>query len=212
MDIDFWHQRWEKNEIAFHESKAHPILVTYFKELKLVEGSRVFLPLCGKTLDIAWLLSKGYRVAGAELSKIAIEQLFTGLELEPKISKIGNISHYTATNIDIFVGNIFDLSHEILGRVDVIYDRAALVALPQEMRSRYAKHLLEITDKANQLMIAFEYDQSLMDGPPFSVNSDEVNRHYKDAYNIKLLESTSIPGGLKGKCAATENAWLLKKD
>jgi thiopurine S-methyltransferase len=212
MDIDFWHQRWEKNEIAFHESKAHPILVTYFKELKLVEGSRVFLPLCGKTLDIAWLLSKGYRVAGAELSKIAIEHLFIGLELEPKISKIGNISHYTATNIDIFVGNIFDLSHEILGRVDVIYDRAALVALPQEMRSRYAKHLLEITDKANQLMIAFEYDQSLMDGPPFSVNSDEVNRHYKDAYNIKLLESTSIPGGLKGKCAATENAWLLKKD
>jgi thiopurine S-methyltransferase len=212
MDIDFWHQRWEKNEIAFHESKAHPILVTYFKELKLVEGSRVFLPLCGKTLDIAWLLSKGYRVAGAELSKIAIEHLFIGLELEPKISKIGNISHYTATNIDIFVGNIFDLSHEILGHVDVIYDRAALVALPQEMRSRYAKHLLEITDKANQLMIAFEYDQSLMDGPPFSVNSDEVNRHYKDAYNIKLLESTSIPGGLKGKCAATENAWLLKKD
>jgi thiopurine S-methyltransferase len=212
MDIDFWHQRWEKNEIAFHESKAHPILVTYFKELKLVEGSRVFLPLCGKTLDIAWLLSKDYRVAGAELSKIAIEQLFIGLELEPKISKIGNILHYTATNIDIFVGNIFDLSHEILGRVDVIYDRAALVALPQEMRNRYAKHLLEITDKANQLMIAFEYDQSLMDGPPFSVNSDEVNRHYKDAYNIKLLESTSIPGGLKGKCAATENAWLLKKD
>jgi thiopurine S-methyltransferase len=212
MDIDFWHQRWEKNEIAFHESRPHPILVAYFKELKLVEGSRVFLPLCGKTLDIAWLLSKGYRVAGAELSKLAIEQLFTGLGLEPKISKFGNVSRYSATNIDIFVGDIFDLSNEVLDRVDAIYDRAALVALPKAMRNRYAKHLLEITNTAEQLMISFEYDQSRMDGPPFSVNSDEVNRHYKDAYNLKLLESISIPGGLKGVCAATENVWLIKKD
>ncbi len=212
MNIDFWHQKWEKNEIAFHESKPHPVLVTYFKELKLVEDSRVFLPLCGKTLDIAWLLSKGYSVAGAELSKLPIEHLFIGLGLEPKISKFGNVSRYSATNIDIFVGDIFDLSNEVLGRVDAIYDRAALVALPKEMRNRYAKHLLEITDTAEQLMISLEYDQSLMDGPPFSVNSDEVNQHYKDAYNLKLLESISIPGGLKGICAATENVWLLKKD
>jgi thiopurine S-methyltransferase len=136
MDIDFWHQKWEKNEIAFHESKPNPVLVTYFKELKLVEDSRVFLPLCGKTLDIAWLLSKGYRVAGAELSKLAIEHLFIGLGLEPKISKFGNVSRYSATNIDIFVGDIFDLSHEVLGRVDAIYDRAALIALPKERRNR----------------------------------------------------------------------------
>jgi thiopurine S-methyltransferase len=212
MDTDFWHQRWEKNEIAFHASKPHPVLVAYFKELKLVESSRVFLPLCGKTLDIAWLLSKGYRVAGAELSKLAIEQLYIGLGLEPKISKLGNISRYSATNIDIFVGDIFDLSSEVLGHVDAIYDRAALVALPKEMRNRYAKHLLEITDTAEQLMISFGYDQSLMDGPPFSVNSDEVSHHYQDAYNLKLLESISIPGGLKGICAATENVWLLKKE
>jgi thiopurine S-methyltransferase len=212
MDIDFWHQKWEKNEIAFHESKPHLLLVAYFKELELAKDSRVFLPLCGKTLDIAWLLSKGYRVAGAELSKLAIEHLFVELELEPEISKLGNVSRYSATNIDIFVGDIFEISNQVLGRVDAIYDRAALVALPKETRNRYARHLLEITDTAEQLMISFEYDQSLMDGPPFSVNSDEVNRHYKDAYKIKLLESISIPDGLKGICAATENVWLLKKD
>jgi thiopurine S-methyltransferase len=211
MDLDFWRQKWEKNEIAFHQSKPNPVLVKYFKELKLVEDSRVFLPLCGKTLDIGWLLSQGYRVAGAELSKLAIEHLFLGLGLEPEISKIGNVSRYSATNIDIFVGDIFDLSNEVLGRVDAIYDRAALIALPEEVRNRYAKHLLEITDTAEQLMISLEYDRSLMDGPPFSVDSDEVNRHYKDAYNLKLLGSRSIPGGLKGICAATENAWLLKK-
>ncbi len=210
MNVDFWNQKWVKNEIGFHESSPNPLLVAYFKELKLVENSRIFLPLCGKTLDIAWLLSKGYRVAGAELSKLAIEQLFEGLGVEPEITEHGNVSLYSAKNIDIFVGDIFDLSRELIGRVDAIYDRAALVALPEEMRKKYTKHLLEITGIAEQLLITFEYDPSLMGGPPFSLNSEEVNQHYKGAYALTLLESISVPGGLKGICAATEHIWLLK--
>lgn len=212
MDIDFWKQMWEKNEIGFHESKPNPLLVANFKELTLVEGSHVFLPLCGKTLDIAWLLSKGYRVSGAELSKLAIEQLFIELGVEPNITKCGNSTHYSAKNIDMFVGDIFDLYSDVLGSVDAIYDRAALVALPEEMRKRYTKHILEITGAADQLLITFEYDQSLMDGPPFSLNSDKINKYYKDAYNLTLLESIPVSGGLKGICAATESIWLLQKD
>jgi thiopurine S-methyltransferase len=212
VEASFWHQRWEKNNIAFHESEANPLLVKYFKELSLVKGSRVFLPLCGKTLDIPWLLSDGYRVAGAELSKIAIEQLFTELGIEPKISRISAVDRYSAKNIDIFVGDIFDLSSKMLGRVDAIYDRAALVALPEVMRNRYAAHLTEITDKAPQLLICYEYDQSLMEGPPFSISNEEVNRHYIDNYDLTLMASTNVPGGLKGKCMAKENVWLLKSD
>ena len=79
MDPTFWHQRWEKNEIAFHEGKANALLVKHFHELTLAKGRRVFVPLCGKTLDISWLLSNGYHVAGAELSQVAIEQLFMEL-------------------------------------------------------------------------------------------------------------------------------------
>ncbi len=84
----------------------------------------MFLPLCGKTLDIGWLLSNGYRVAGSELSKIALEQLFTELGVEPKISKMSEVDHYSANNIDIFAGDIFHLSHKILGSVNATYDRA----------------------------------------------------------------------------------------
>ncbi len=83
MDASFWHQRWEKNEIAFHERQANPLLVKYFDKLSLAQGRRVFVPLCGKTLDIAWLLSRGYRVAEAELSQVAIGQLFQELGVEP---------------------------------------------------------------------------------------------------------------------------------
>lgn len=210
MDTDFWIRKWEKNEIVFHEGQPNALLVSYFKVLNLVEGSRVFLPLCGKTRDIAWLLSKGHKVVGAELSKLAVEQLFAELEVEPTITKLDEVTGYSAQNIDIFLGDVFALSCDMLGTVDAIYDRAALVALPPEMRTRYTKHMQEITDKARQLLITFEYDQSLMAGPPFSLTNDEINRHYESAYRITLLDGMPVPGKLKGICEAIESIRLLE--
>ncbi|NES20095.1 MAG: thiopurine S-methyltransferase [Symploca sp. SIO3E6] len=212
MDKNFWLQKWQNNNIGFHRSEANPVLVKYFPELSLGKGSRVFVPLCGKTLDIAWLLAQGYRVAGAELVEMAIEQLFVELGVEPKISEVGDLKHYSAENIDIFVGDIFALSGEMLGSVEAIYDRAALVALPEEIRHRYTAHLKEITDKAPQLLVTYEYDQNLMAGPPFSISNEELNQHYGDNYDLTLIVSTNVPGGFKGKCAATENVWLLQND
>lgn len=211
MDGSFWQRKWERSEIAFHKSEANPLLVRYFSDLSLPEGSRVFVPLCGKTLDIHWLLSHRYRVAGSELSKIAVAQLFSELGAEPNITAIGQVSRYGSANIDIFVGNIFSLSRSVLGHIDAIYDRAALVAFPEPMRERYAAHLIEITDRAPQLLISYVYDQRLLDGPPFSVSDEEVGRLYRESYDLKLLASVEVEGGLKGKCAAAENVWLLKK-
>lgn len=210
VDTSFWHHKWEKNDIAFHETTANPLLVKYFNALSLGKGNRVFLPLCGKTLDIHWLLSNEYRVGGVELSKIAIEQLFAELGLEPAISGVGELERYSANNIDIFVGDIFDLSGKMLGQVDAIYDRAALVALPEKLRNRYTAHLAEIADKAPQLLICYEYDQSLMKGPPFSISTPEVSRHYSEVYDLTLLASRNVPDGLKGIYAVKENVWLLK--
>ncbi len=210
MEANFWHQKWARGDIAFHENEANALLTGHFEKLNLVKGGRIFLPLCGKTRDFSWLLANGYRVVGAELSPLAISELFKEIGLEPEISSVGKLTRYSADNIDIFVGDIFDLTGEILGHVDAVYDRAALVALPEKTRDRYAKHLLNITAAAAQLLICIEYDQNLMDGPPFSVNADEVNRHYQDTYKVTLLATRPIPGGLKGKCPAFENLWLLK--
>lgn len=210
MDASFWHQKWKNNKIGFHQSEANPILVKYFNALSVVKGSRVFVPLCGKTLDIGWLLSNGYRVAGAELSQMAIEQLFTDLKLEPEISNAGNLKHYSAIDIDIFVGDFFDVSQTLLGPVDAIYDRAALVALPEELRRQYTAHLTGITDTARQLLVTYEYDQTLMDGPPFSISNAEVHQHYTDRYELTLLTNINLPEGLKGNHEANENVWLLQ--
>ena len=212
MDASFWHQKWADNNIAFHNSEVNPLLVKHFGTLFLKKGSRVFVPLCGKTLDIAWLLSQGYCVAGAELSKVAIDQLFAELGVIPDVAEHGEVTHYSATDIDIFVGDIFNLSADMLGAVDAVYDRAALVALPREMRDRYTTHLLDITNKAPQLLISFEYDQTLMAGPPHSIRHEEVHQHYEDSYALTLAESEEMPDGLKGKCPATKNVWLLQRN
>ena len=213
MTTDFWLNRWKNNDIGFHQSEANPLLVRYFSALSQAAGSRVFLPLCGKTRDIGWLLANSYRVAGAELSETAIEQLFAELEITPEISEAGALRHYRVPNIDIFVGDLFQLTGEMLGPVDVIYDRAALVALPEEMRRRYTTHLTDISANAPQLLIAFEYDQQLMDGPPFSVSSEEVRQHYGDRYEVTLLASNEVTGRLKERLKGeqvTENVWRLR--
>jgi thiopurine S-methyltransferase len=213
IDAKFWHERWEKNEIPFHERKPNPILVKHFARLGLKKGARVFVPLCGKTLDIHWLLSKGCRVAGAELSQIAVGQLFDELELRPTISKAksGAGLKYSAKNIDIFVGDIFEVTRARVGPIDAIYDRAALVALPETMRKRYGAHLMKISDCAPQLAVTYDYDQSALPGPPFSISNAELVKHYGRNYDLVLLNSEPLPGGLKGKCPAIENIWLLKQ-
>ena len=210
METSFWHQKWERGDIAFHEDEANPLLIKHFEKLNLAKGCRVFLPLCGKTRDFVWLLACGYRVVGAELSELAINELFKELGLEPEISKVGKLARYRAKDIDIIVGDIFDVSAACLGPISAIYDRAALVALPACMRAQYASHLMHITDAAPQLLISYEYNQLLMDGPPFSVTEDEVKQHYGAAYQLKSVESKNVAGGLKGKVASTETAWLLQ--
>jgi len=209
MDPNFWHSRWENDQIGFHTKQANPLLVDFFAKLSIDKGSRVFVPLCGKTLDMHWLLNQGYHVIGAELSKKAIDQLFDELGIKPKISTIDKLDHYSAEGIDIYVGDIFHLKGDMIGKIDAIYDRAALVALPLEMRKSYTNHLMKITNKAQQLLICFEYDQALMDGPPFSISEDEVKMHYEKYYSLQQLTKKTVEGGFRSGLPTTENVWLL---
>ncbi|GAB6140265.1 thiopurine S-methyltransferase [Methylosoma difficile] len=209
MEASFWHQKWARGEIAFHQSEANPLLVAHFQQLKLPQGRRVFLPLCGKTRDFAWLLANGYRVAGVELSDIAIKELFDGLGLTPTISPLGKLTRYSADAIDIFVGDIFELSADVLGEVSAIYDRAALVALPVGMRKLYTAHLMAISQCAPQLLVTYEYDQQQLEGPPFSISDNEVAEHYAATYLLEALERMAVVGGLR-EIAAKETVWLLQ--
>jgi thiopurine S-methyltransferase len=211
MEAEFWLNRWQTNQTGWHERAVNPLLITHFPSLHVPPGGRVFVPLCGKSLDLGWLLSQGYVVAGAELSELAITQLFTELGMEPTISEVGKHKHFRGEKIDIYVGDFFELFREVLGPIDAVYDRAALVALPEAMRERYTTHLKPLTSLASQLVIGYEYDQSVVPGPPFSVTPDELHRHYSSSYALTPLARLDVPGGLKGKCPATEHVWRLDR-
>ncbi len=210
MEKEFWKQLWVDNTIPFHKSEAHPFLVKHFDQLHLDKGARIFIPLCGKTLDIGWLMKGGFHVIGAELSPLAIDQLFDTLGITPTITKTAQYLHYQAELIDIFVGDLFDLSNKEMGKVDAVYDRGSLVALPQEMRIRYTKHLMQITDHAPQLLITYQYDQAEMDGPPFAISDQELNMHYAAHYHIQKCDARKAGRDLSDRpFDITEIIWML---
>lgn len=209
MQAEFWENCWKNDNIGFHEHEPNPIFVRNLSRLKLKLGDRVLIPLCGKTLDISWLLSQGYKVAGIELSEIAIQQLFDEMGLQPEITVLENIKRYRAENVDILVGDFFDVTQEAIGHIDAIFDRGSLVALPEDMRSQYAKHLQGITDNVPQLLVCFEYDQALMEGPPFSITPEELNRYYESNYNLQLIESSDTSSRLGVGFQCVEKVWLV---
>ncbi len=209
MNPEFWHEKWALRQIGFNQSKPNPFLVKHLNSLHLKSGDKVFVPLTGKTIDVAWLLSKGFEVVGVELSETAVKELFQELSVKPEISEANDFKVYSSDGLIVFVGDFFALTSVLLGKVDAIYDRAALVALPLEMRKEYAPHLMGITNNAQQLLIVFEYDQEVVSGPPFSITEEEIHQHYLENYTIQLLESVEMPGGLKGQVNAYENVWKL---
>lgn len=209
MKHEFWHDKWQSNNIGFHLSNPNPLLIKHIHSLNLQPQARIFIPLCGKSLDIHWLLEQGFHVTGIDLSPIAIEELISELKLEFTVSQVGDLTHYHHQNIDLYVGDFFELSLGHISKIDATYDRAALVALPEHMREAYTQHLVQLTQTAPQLLISFEYDQNLLAGPPFSVPEQEIRKYYASRYEIKQLASEYEK--LKGKVDAKENVWLLEK-
>ncbi|GFD69561.1 thiopurine S-methyltransferase [Alteromonas sp. KUL106] len=214
MEHSFWHSKWQKNEIGFHEPKGNVLLVKYASFLLCDDSSnsslkRIFVPLCGKTRDIGWLLSQDCEVVGAELSEVAVVQLFEELGAKPTVTTTSNGKVYAKDGLTVYVGDIFKLTPSDLGDITGVYDRAALVALPSPLREQYAAHLMAITQCAPQLIISFEYDQNEMPGPPFSVNEKTVDSLYAGDYEIKRLERSVLEGGLKGKVDADNLVFAL---
>lgn len=193
MHHEFWHQRWQQNQIGFHQEAIHPHLQQYWSKLPLNSKGRVFVPLCGKSNDMLWLLALGYQVVGVELSPLAVETFFSDNALEPKIRRQGDFWVSEIDGLQIFCGDFFALQPGDLGEVAAVYDRASLVALPPDMRIDYVQKLTTMLSTNVQiLLIAFDYPQHEMQGPPFSVQSKEVMSLYGDWCNVELLNSENI--------------------
>ena len=170
MTPDFWKERWTSNQIGFHEGKPNEHLTRYWDTLGVAAGGRVFVPLCGKSLDMAWLAGRGHSVLGVELSEIAVRDFFAEAGITPTREHRNGFEISKAGDIEIWCGDFFTLQPHHLAGFAAVYDRASLVAMPPDMQTAYTAKMLEIVPKtAPTLLITLEYDQREMAGPPFSV-------------------------------------------
>lgn len=177
MDAEFWHERWRENRIGFHLEAPNPQLLAHWPALEVPVPARVLVPLCGKSVDLAWLRERGHDVVGIELSPIAVEAFFDEHALPARREVTGELVIWHAPGISIYCGDVFAIDAERLGRVDALYDRAALIALPPELRPRYMAHLAALLPTgATGLLLTLDYAQAQMSGPPFAVPDDEVRQ------------------------------------
>ncbi len=189
MEPKFWINAWNEGRTAFHHENFHEKLLQYFPSLGAKEGQLIFVPLCGKSQDMIWLAQQKLHVRGVELHEDAVKAFFSENHLsEPKLTEDSHFKTYASQNIQISCGDFFKVSDEPI--FDFIYDRAALVALPASMRVDYAKKLLQVLKVGGKyLLITYEYDQTQMSGPPFSVDEKEVRELFGKNFEIHLLES-----------------------
>ena len=195
MEPKFWQERWARNQIGFHLPEVNPYLQRHWPKLALAEGAKVLVPLCGKSLDLMWLASLGYRVLGVELSEQAVEAFFSEQGLMPGISQRGVFKVYRADLIEVWCGDFFALDAEALADCSALYDRAALIALPPLMRAQYAEHLNALLRPGCQgLLITLDYDQTQKAGPPFAVADEEVKLLLGGHWSVQVLEEQDILG------------------
>ncbi|EKT4543452.1 MULTISPECIES: thiopurine S-methyltransferase [Pseudomonas] len=192
MEPAFWQQRWADNQIGFHQAQVNPYLQTYWPQLQLAPGSRVLVPLCGKSLDLAWLAGQGHRVLGVELSRRAVEDFVREHGLEAEVRQQGAFEVWRSGDVQLWCGDFFALRAEDVADCVGLYDRAAVIALPVQMRARYMQLLSGLLPTSCRgLVVTLEYDQSLLAGPPFSVRDEELRQGFA-GWQVEQLEAVEV--------------------
>ena len=221
MNHAFWNERWQQGQIGFHLGQPHDWLVA--AERRFPSRSRVYVPLCGKTVDLVWLRDRGHEVIGCEFVASAVQDFLKeqGLtaETERRESPDGGVHECHRTpGLSVLQGDALTLNPQILGGpVDVIFDRAALVALDPDCRRRYVDGLHRLLRPGGHiLLIAFAYDQSRVSGPPWSVDAGTIDTLFGDRFSIETVAVRSEEGNPRFQAAgvpAMEErcCWLTRK-
>ena len=216
MEHEFWHERWSKKEIGFHEGSVNKFLYDHWPELSGGGVEGVFVPLCGKAHDMWWLHDRGHPVIGVELSEIACKDFFAEAGEKAMVHPGEPFTTFRHENLEIWAGDFFQLVPDDLKDTRLVYDRAALIALPEPMRKAYVEHLTAIIpDGTRILLITLDY-KTRITPPPFNVSDDEVRELYSADYDIEHILTNTLPSDhmftkRKGLIGATESVFRLTK-
>ena len=222
MNPEFWQNRWQEKRIGFNQSEVNSLLIKYWSALNFPAISRVFVPLCGKSIDMVWLSAQGFDVVGVELVESAVQAFFAEQNIQPTIYQHaenteikcyqGELGDSEAKRtITLWVADIFALTSTDIGSIDAVYDKAALIALPADMRTQYSEQVCLLSGTVPQLVITLNYDQSKKDGPPFSVSCEQVQQYYGSRYQITELAREPAAIGSAPDLTVSEQVWLLSE-
>lgn len=207
MQHEFWLQRWQQQQIGFHQQAYNPLLLQYWPQLNTAQGKTVFVPLCGKSLDMQWLAEQGLTVIGNELSALAIEAFWQAMSVSPQRQQRGAFEQSQSGSISLLQGDFFALTEADIDSPSLVFDRAALVALPPQMRQRYVQHLRTILpSKSEILLVTLEKESNVDGGPPFNVGCAEVNELFAQD-NVHHLGS--VPNNERPDLPCTEHVFKI---
>lgn len=215
MEKKYWLNKWESNDIGFHQENVNPNLISYFHLLNLQPEDGIFVPLCGKSKDMLWLAEQGHHVIGIELSSIACQDFFQEANINFQLSKQEKFTKYSHKKINLLCGDFFDLTEESLPEIKMVFDCKALIALPAEIRKNYAKHLIScLGSNVKILLVTLETNHE--NGPPFSVTFDEVATLYSPYSSIQQLKrskQSNIPKHIieQGYHTIVESVYLISE-
>jgi len=193
QDNELWQRCWREQETAFHQESVNRQLIRFWPRLGLAPGARVFVPLCGKSLDMLWLAAQGHEVLGVELSDIAVGAFFAENGLKPLRRELGPFTFWRSGRIGILRGDFFSLTAAHLGQVAAVFDRASLTALPVAQRADYALHLRRILPAAGKIFLLTTEEPEPGETTYRSHAPDEeIVRLYSDAFDIRLVQVESV--------------------
>lgn len=188
MQPEFWLNRWRNAQIGFHQAAVDKHLKAYWPSFNLAADSRVFVPLCGKSLDLLWLREQGHSVVGVELSPIAVEGFFMEHGIPARRRALADFDVYEAEGLTLYRGDFFKLTSALLDGISAVFDRAALISWTPDLRSSYVEQLASLTERgAQMLLIAVEYPEAQMSGPPFPLTRQAIDQLYSQRYSIEQL-------------------------
>jgi len=191
LDASFWHKCWERNSLGFHQESVHPFLQKYLAPLLRSSNQHVFVPLCGKSLDMVWLAEK-MKVTGAELSEIACRDFFEEKGLTYQVTTEDKFKVFSFDEISLYQGDFFELTPQKIQPIDWIYDRAALIALPESLQQKYVDHLFQfLPDTATLMLITLEFPQQELEGPPFAIFPNDVEKLFS-GYQITCITQNEL--------------------
>ncbi|KAL7644768.1 UNVERIFIED_CONTAM: hypothetical protein RMT77_004581 [Armadillidium vulgare] len=189
----FWEKLWSTKLTPFHQKEVCPFLLKNSSNLNFASPKRVFIPLCGKALELKWFYDRGFEVVGVELISIPVEEFFKEQNLSFKIRELPWAKVYESSDqrIKIYVADIFSVEPEEVGKFDVIWARADYTIVKIAEREKYSKLMKQLCKEKFVYFLCtlqFEVPIGRHDTPPRPLSHEETRIFYGDWCKVDLIE------------------------